>query len=160
MNNHNKTYRAVVLILFLSFACAVPALGAAKTSTGSGNWNTSGTWTPSGVPGAGDTVVIAAGHNVTLNTNGTCGALNVIGTLTYDATAGRTMTITTSSGQTGNLTLSGTYTSGGTTGQIAYVAGSLSSTGTINNSAPGVNSLKWQFNGTGITDYFHYRYFR
>jgi uncharacterized repeat protein (TIGR02543 family) len=35
-----------------------------KTSISSGDWNTAGTWSPSGVPTAGDNVTIASGHTV------------------------------------------------------------------------------------------------
>jgi len=37
-----------------------------KTSLTSGNWNSDSTWSPDGVPGAGDTVIIA-GNSVTLD---------------------------------------------------------------------------------------------
>jgi hypothetical protein len=48
-----------------------------KISIASGNWGTAGTWSPSGVPTAGDNVTIANGHTVTVNTNATCNNLTV-----------------------------------------------------------------------------------
>ncbi len=39
------------------------------TSVASGNWSTPETWTPAGIPGFGDTVIIAAGHTITVNTH-------------------------------------------------------------------------------------------
>ena len=45
----------------------------AYTSAGSGNWSTPGTWTPNGVPGAGDTVTITSGHTVTVDVPVTIG---------------------------------------------------------------------------------------
>lgn len=48
-----------------------------KISITSGNWNTAGTWLPSGVPNAGDNVTIANGHTVTINTDATCNNLTV-----------------------------------------------------------------------------------
>jgi hypothetical protein len=53
------------------------AFAATKTSTGNGNWNTPGTWSPSGVPAAGDDVVIVSNHNVTVNGTFTCFSLRV-----------------------------------------------------------------------------------
>ncbi len=44
------------------------ANAATKTSTGGGNWNTNGTWSPSGVPTCGDSIIIQAGHTVNVNT--------------------------------------------------------------------------------------------
>lgn len=40
------------------------AYAAQYTSSGSGNWNTAGTWSPAGPPGCGDTVFIQAGHTI------------------------------------------------------------------------------------------------
>jgi hypothetical protein len=133
---------------------AAPSAAATKTSTGSGNWNTSGTWSPSGVPGAGDSVVIASGHNVTLNANGICGVLNVVGTLTYDSnTSGRNLLVTTSSGMTGNVRCSGTIDIGNNsclfgcgTGQYMAIQGSFYCTGAINNNG---SISHFDFTGTG-----------
>lgn len=60
--------------------------GVTKTAS-TGNWNTSGTWSPSGVPSSGDSVVIPAGVTVTVNCN--CGTYNnmsvsVFGTVDFD----------------------------------------------------------------------------
>ncbi|MCC6323538.1 T9SS type A sorting domain-containing protein [Candidatus Nomurabacteria bacterium] len=43
-----------------------------KTSTGTGNWNTGATWSPSGVPSSSDTVIIRSGDSITLDVNLTC----------------------------------------------------------------------------------------
>jgi hypothetical protein len=148
---------AVLLALAITFLWVATAKAATKSSTGSGNWKASSTWSPKGVPGSGDSVVIAAGDTVTLNTNGTCGALNILGTLTYSNTNNRTLTVTTSSGKSGGVSISGTLTfSGGRkTGQSLMLAGSLVCTGTINNNSNGL----FIFTGTGTmtvssTDYF------
>lgn len=65
---------AAALVCLPSFAfaqaaeSAIPDFGASPTKTAStGNWATAGTWTPSGVPGAGDVVVIPNGVTVTYN---------------------------------------------------------------------------------------------
>lgn len=66
--------------------------GATKTSTGSGDWNTAGTWTPSGVPACGDIVTIASGHTVTVNATASAAGvtINTGGTL---VNAGGTLTV-------------------------------------------------------------------
>lgn len=69
-----------------------------KTSTGTGDWNTSGTWTPSGVPSATDNVTILSGHVVTAS-----------GAVTRDS--GSTTTVNTG----GTLAVGATYTNNGTT---------------------------------------------
>lgn len=51
-----------ILFSFNSFA-------GIKTSAGSGNWNAASSWIPSGSPVNGDSVIIAAGHTITYNTN-------------------------------------------------------------------------------------------
>ena len=45
---------------------ATTALAVTRTSIASGPWSTVGTWTPSGVPAAGDDAIIAAGHTITM----------------------------------------------------------------------------------------------
>jgi len=55
-------------ILFVILALSLIRLTASavtKTSTGNGNWNVAGTWSPSGVPASNDSIVI--NHNITLN---------------------------------------------------------------------------------------------
>ncbi|NNT73231.1 hypothetical protein HKT18_13480 [Flavobacterium sp. IMCC34852] len=66
--------------------------GTTKTSTGSGDWNTAGTWTPSGVPACGDIVTIASGHTVTVNATASAAGvtINAGGTL---VNAGGTLTV-------------------------------------------------------------------
>jgi hypothetical protein len=68
-----------ILVLFL---VVNPALfSATKTSIASGNWSTAGIWSPSGIPGAGDTVIIANSDVVTVDiNNATCDELHVSST--------------------------------------------------------------------------------
>ena len=58
-----KSYNLFV-ILALSLI-GLTASAVTKTSTGNGNWNVAGTWSPSGVPAANDSIVI--NHNITLD---------------------------------------------------------------------------------------------
>lgn len=53
------------------------AAGTKLSNVATGNWNTAGSWTPSGVPTASDNVIIRNGHTITINTNATCNDLTV-----------------------------------------------------------------------------------
>ncbi|TAG42727.1 MAG: hypothetical protein EAZ31_05630, partial [Cytophagia bacterium] len=55
--------------LLLFFLCFSQLFAVTRTSTGTGNWNTPALWTGGFVPVAGDDVIIASGHTVTLNLN-------------------------------------------------------------------------------------------
>ena len=71
--------------------------GINKISLISGNWNTATTWSPTGVPVAGDNVTISNGHLVVINTAAQCNILNVgagsAATLQFGTTTGRSLTI-------------------------------------------------------------------
>jgi hypothetical protein len=56
-----------------------------KTSVGSGNWSSGSTWSGGSVPGAGDRVVIGAGHTVTFDASSTPSlyCLGIRGTLNF-----------------------------------------------------------------------------
>jgi len=104
------------------------AWAATCTSKGSGNWNSAGTWncTAGSWPAAGDTVIIASPHTVTLNNN--YSATN----LTIDAGAtlrdnGNDLTLS------GNAVINGTYDGAGNNGQLNMTGSgvTLSGTGTF-----------------------------
>ncbi|TNE55115.1 MAG: T9SS type A sorting domain-containing protein [Bacteroidetes bacterium] len=88
MKNFTTPIVTIVLTFLLSFA----AQATVKTAT-DGNWNAPGTWSPSGVPVCGDTIVIPAGvtvhipANVNLNdpSNPLCPAtfMQVYGAITF-----------------------------------------------------------------------------
>jgi hypothetical protein len=71
------------------------------TSTGSGNWSTAATWSGcrSGTPQPGDTVVIATGNTVTLDTNVTVSNATIGGILRFGGPTARMLTVT------GNVTI-------------------------------------------------------
>src|SRR2546428_259125 len=70
-------HAAPLLALLATLLCAPTALGATKTSAATGNWNTAGTWSPSGVPTAADDVVINGNFTVTLDVTTNCVSLTV-----------------------------------------------------------------------------------
>lgn len=83
----------------LSGSQATSAGGVKLSNVTSGNWNTNGSWSPSGVPGAGDSVVIRNGHVITINTAAVCNALYVgAGTgnsvLQFQSNQTRSLTVT------------------------------------------------------------------
>jgi hypothetical protein len=86
---------ALLLLLLPSMSFA-----ATFTSKATGNWSASGqtTWNETGVPGSADTVTIANGHTITVDTNTTVGATVVEGRLTLGASVTLTM-------NAGNLTI-------------------------------------------------------
>jgi len=95
----------VFIIYLLLLHSAISAFAITKTSTGTGNWGTAGTWSPSGVPANGDDVIIVSGHIVTLNTNtNTLLSLSVNGTLSLGDNTARTITVS------GSVTVSSTGT--------------------------------------------------
>lgn len=101
------------------------------SNVANGNWSTAGSWLPAAVPGDGDVVTIQAGHTITVNGTNACTNLTVDGTLNFDATTNRSLTVsgdmevnsgglvqtpTTSSARTHTLTVQGdlNLNSGGT----------------------------------------------
>jgi len=71
--------------------------GGVKTSMVSGNWGSATTWTPAGIPTAGDNVTIANGHNVTINANAQCNLLTIgqggAASLQFGTTTARSLTV-------------------------------------------------------------------
>jgi hypothetical protein len=118
-------YTRYFLFVSLSLLTFLTARATNYTSTGSGNWSSSSTWSPSGVPGSNDNVTVAHGNTVTVNGNYTCKNLTI-----GDATSGAT-TVNVSTGYTLTITgacsinpsnLNNTYTLNAGAGTVA-VAG-------------------------------------
>lgn len=61
----NKFYLSVVLILSFNFSFSAPTIKSVKD----GYWNTASTWNLNRLPQAGDSIIIAAGNVVTINTD-------------------------------------------------------------------------------------------
>ncbi|KAA3608460.1 MAG: T9SS C-terminal target domain-containing protein [Calditrichaeota bacterium] len=138
-STNSKRIQRVTIFLMLIMSTAVFA--GTKTSAGTGNWNTAGTWTPSGVPGAGDEVVIANTHTVTLDLASTTVdslTINSGGTLDLNA---NTLTVGT------HVTINGDVTDG-SGGATLNVGGNF----TINSGAKfndNANGISVDFNGSG-----------
>lgn len=131
-----------LLLIGVQLQAPTPVQAALYTSAGTGDWATATTWTPNGVPNAGDDVVIAAGHTVTVSSsqaalgvtiNGT-GVLVVSSTLAAGASgitidANGTLTNNGTVTNAGNLAVTspGKFTNNGT----ASVTGTVTGTGTV-----------------------------
>jgi hypothetical protein len=61
MRSFNR-YLLAIMVLAAPFS----STGAVKTSAGSGVWTNAATWSPSGVPVCGDSIVILAAHTISL----------------------------------------------------------------------------------------------
>jgi autotransporter-associated beta strand protein len=111
-----------------------------KTSAGSGAWTTGSTWSPSGAPATGDSVVIAAGHTVTAAGITRTGAVTVNGTLS----------ISNANFTAGSLSGSGTLTVTGVTGTTirTLAFGSLNSNTTFSGTITGKARLRKTGTGT------------
>ncbi len=98
-----KTFKSIrklsILLSVLMVFITGVAKATTKTSVATGNWNTSGTWSPSGVPAAGDIVIINT--TVTLNVNANCASLTI--------NSGKTL-----KGQTFTINIGGNFTNNGT----------------------------------------------
>lgn len=80
-------FRKNVFFLIVLSYLSTTAFAVNKVSITSGSWNTAGTWSPAGAPGAGDNVTIVAGHVITMNGNqGQCLSLTVNGTADWTST--------------------------------------------------------------------------
>ena len=83
-----------------------------------GNWNSSFTWSPNGIPGADDTVIID--HDITISGARSCASLSIPFTDPVN-----TLTIT---GDSASLTVSGTTSNGG---EIIVTGGSAANPATL-----------------------------
>lgn len=176
-----KIFRGIALAV-LSFAPTGAVYALTCTSTGiTTDWGTESTWSCGRVPLAGDDVVIASGHTVTVNVAAVCSSLSTSGTLnsTVNISAGQSLTVSgnavldaTSANNNNSKTINvgaGTLNIGGnltltngvgdrlavlsmSTG-TAYIGGSLSGGGTL---TPGTGTVV--YNGAGAQNVGGYTY--
>lgn len=106
-----------------------------SNGTGGGLWSATTTWANGVVPGTGDDVTIQNGDNVTIDVNANANNLIVgggtSGTLTFEATTARTLTVAA------NVTINAgsslrTNTTGTQTGHVLSVGGNLTNNGILN----------------------------
>ncbi|MCX6266882.1 MAG: hypothetical protein NTW16_05920 [Bacteroidetes bacterium] len=123
-----------------------------KTSTGNTNWNTAGTWTPSGVPASGDIVII--NHNVSVNTAAVCNTITINSGKTLTINATRSLTVG-SGGITNNGTITLTASTSTTTSMFCAgdftnnLGATITGTGTLTQiSFNGIAAQKFTNNGT------------
>jgi len=130
--------------MIFSILVGVHANAVTKTSAGSGNWSSSSTWSPTGEPAAGDVVIIASGHTVTVNTNtNSISSVTVNGTLTIgNSNTDRTITVS------GNVTVNtgGILNTAGNGGNSLLIGGNLSNSGTFDMNIGSADALV-TFNG-------------
>jgi len=124
-----------------SRASSILLVGNQCVSQANGNWNTAGTWTNCGgvVPTSADDVTINAAHTVTIDTSSVINSLIVNGTLQYDATSGRALSISSDVTIGGILRASAAFTTGSTT-QTLTISGSLIDNGTFTSRQTGSTS--------------------
>lgn len=140
--------KCFVLLCFGLLIFSGNLFGAARTSSGSGNWNSTATWGGLSVPVAGDDVTISAGHTVTITANAACATinfgingstltfsgaftLNVSGAVTMPAAGNANTPITFELGA-GIATIGGLFTMNGGSGNAGRRNDLTISTGTLN----------------------------
>ncbi len=79
-------FNPLSLFLFIFFLGGFLRVGAqvTRTSVSSGNWATGSVWSPAGLPGASDNLIISPGHTITYNNAAnysTSGIMTVSGAL-------------------------------------------------------------------------------
>ena len=109
-----------------------------KTSNQDGNWSTDGIWTPSGVPAAGDDVIIDDAHDVTVDVNSTCLSLRLNTPTSFNGT---TLIVPTGITLTVNGDVNIDYSGSASGGTVLVLQGTatVTMTGNLNFNASSVN---------------------
>src|SRR6266567_2878562 len=100
----------------------------------SGNWSKTGNWSPSGVPGAGDDVVLGGSstYTLTLNVSATVNSLTISDSGATLAIGTSTLTVAgTINDQSGQITIAGGKISAGSLALVSATTSSLSGWGTV-----------------------------
>lgn len=128
-----------------------------SNGTGGGLWSAGSTWVGGVAPSSGDNVTITAGDNVTIDMSPSILGLTVSGTLQYEVTTARTLTLALGATiNTGGSILTGA--SGSVTTHVLSVAGNVTNNGildlSIGTAGTGITftgSDNSSFTGTGST---------
>ena len=143
---------------FLSGAQAT-ATPTPNSSLGTGLWSSPGTWSTGIVPTGNDAVTIAAGTTVTIDTAAVAYSVAVAGTLQFEQTTARTLTVATDVTIQGGATFQ-SNPAGTQTGHTLSVAGNLTNNGTLDFSTNAdtagaiisfTGATNATFSGTGAT---------
>jgi hypothetical protein len=108
----------LLLFLFLVFFNSSHILGQ-KTSTGDTDWNTASTWSPAGVPIAGDNVIIRAGDIVTVNASPS----NPVASITFNRASALESGLNIAAGVTLNVLNNVTLWNAAATSTTASISG-------------------------------------
>ena len=149
MNNTHplmKRPKALLKPLLLGLAAlvggAAPSLAVTKTSNvTSGDWNTAGTWSPSGVPSSTDDVTIRASDTITVSATpaSAVNSITISGGARTQLIINSGVTLTITSGFTHNATGSGYFTS------VVALHGSLNVGGAYASNGAGSRYMKLIF---------------
>jgi hypothetical protein len=136
--------------------------GGNRTSIASGSWNAPATWTPNGVPSAGENVIISSGNVVSITSTASCNniTINSLGTLQYNGATPRVLTannVTVNSGGTFNVN------TGSNTTHTLVIRGNIVNNGTLNFATDATSFANARFlnngnqtiSGTGATTRFN-----
>ena len=141
---NKKSFAVILAMIFISSTSNVFAV--LKTSAGTGVWSAPATWSPAGVPAAGDDVIIAAGHVVSVDiSSASLASLIIDGTLTLgNNTTVRVLTVT------GNVTVSATGIVNIENSNVTHsflVGGNLLNNGSVDLTLDGNSLCNLTFNG-------------
>lgn len=129
------------LPVFADFVFGGSAGGTGFTTVASGNWSNPSIWSGGAVPAISNDAVVAPGTVVTIDGDALCNSLFVSGTLQFDATTGRSLsvhgTLTISGG--GEVRASAPFSSGSAT-QALFLGGSLINDGMFSARVAGSSS--------------------
>ncbi|MGC4038956.1 MAG: G8 domain-containing protein [Chitinophagaceae bacterium] len=132
-------------LMIILLMCGTNLFATTRTAT-TGNWNTAGTWSPNGIPSAGDNVIIPSGKTVTIDvTTSSISSITISGTLTIgNNNTNRTVTIT------GNITINtgGKLSTAGDGGNSLLIGGNLINNGTFDMNISSATA-DVTFNGSG-----------